>query len=64
LPSEEHLLAFLADLSEAGLLFREGERYLSLAVEARPREIAAARKEAVTGRRRVTLNAITTAIEA
>jgi ribosomal peptide maturation radical SAM protein 1 len=35
-PSSDHILTFLTELVDADLVFREGDRFLSLAVEARP----------------------------
>jgi ribosomal peptide maturation radical SAM protein 1 len=40
-PSETHVLEFLEALVEAGLAFKEGGRYLGLAVESRPSPAAA-----------------------
>jgi len=41
--SPEPVFGFLEELAAAGLVFREGARYLSLAVEARPRELESVR---------------------
>lgn len=55
--------AFLASLMEAGLVFREGGRYLSLAIEAAPRGADRFIAEDLTLHRVVTLNEIGVAVE-
>ena len=57
-PSETRVRKFLSALVDAGLAFREGERYLSLAVEARPRECDAASVEDAPERSHITLTEI------
>jgi hypothetical protein len=49
---------FLSALVDAGLALREGERYLSLAVEARPRECDAASVGDALERSHITLTEI------
>jgi ribosomal peptide maturation radical SAM protein 1 len=57
-PSETRVRKFLSALVDAGLALREGERYLSLAVEARPRECDAASVGDALERSHITLTEI------
>jgi ribosomal peptide maturation radical SAM protein 1 len=57
-PAERTIQAFLNTLVEAGLVFREGTRYLSLAVEVRPRDSREAASEHATARTGVALTEI------
>jgi hypothetical protein len=56
--SETRLRKFLSALVDAGLAFREDERYLSLAVEARPRECDGASVEGQPESSHITLTEI------
>ena len=60
----QRVQAFLAALLEAGLMFREGYRYLSLAVEASPRITDRDSVKADAPQRVVTLNNIGVVVEA
>jgi ribosomal peptide maturation radical SAM protein 1 len=58
-PSSAHTLAFLTELADAGLVFREGDRFLSLAVEARPSALKTVRAPGPLAGRVISLTNLT-----
>jgi ribosomal peptide maturation radical SAM protein 1 len=61
-PPSDQILAFLTELVDAGLVFREGDRFLSLAVETRPPELETRRTHRPHVGRVITLKDITTPV--
>ena len=63
-PDETTIEEFLAKLVDAGLVFREGTRYLSLAIEANPRDTQAVASDHTSVHRAVSLGEIGVALRA
>jgi hypothetical protein len=63
-PEETTIEEFLDKLVDAGLVFREGTRYLSLAIEANPRDTQAVASDDTSVHRAVTLGEIGVALRA